>query len=503
VAGRAGPIEFTDQTEAVGLLDPLAGMYGHAAAWGDLDSDGQLDLFVGTFADREAGAYQYRGATGPSPDRLLQQAEGTFTAVPLDEMFTRTSGAIFADMDGDADIDLVLSRNWHEDAASAAGTMVVRNDGGALTTVEVAGLPSEFGGRSIGVLDYNADGNVDLFIAEDRWTGGRSVLLRNEGSLTFSDATTEAGIATDAYGLGVAVADLTGDGHRDIFVSGSNRLFVAKGDSTFVEAAGAIPQWEVFGEEDDVAGVSVADVNRDGLLDLVVGQHYNSTVDFGELVPIRLYLNRGSDSGVPVFEDVTEAAGLVGLPTKAPHVEISDVDNDGWPDLVTTASVSDGSRPAIFRHLGLDGEIPHFEPPSDLGGAQYWVAGPTADVDRDGRLDMLLVEWEPSLPSLYLHNESDSGHWLEVSVSNEVGGGIGWRVEVYGAGAVGETDSLLGAREITVTDGYSSGVAPVAHFGLGQVTEVDVRLVPPGGVASEDLIGIGADQHIRFPGGCG
>jgi hypothetical protein len=496
-------VQFTDQTETAGLLDPLTGMYGHAAAWGDLDSDDQIDLFVGTFADRDADEYQYRGADGPSPDRLLQQSDGVFAIAPLEEMFTRTSGAVFADMDGDADVDLVLSRNWHEDAANAPTTMVIRNDGSALTPVEVKGLPSDFGGRSIGVLDYDSDGMPDLFIAEDRWTGGRSVLLRNEGELVFSDVTTEAGIATDAFGLGVGVADLTGDGHRDIFVSGSNRLFVAQGDGTFVEAVGAITEWEVFGEEDDVAGVSVADVNRDGLLDLAVGQHYNSTLDFGELVPVRLYLNRGMQDGVPSFEDVTEAAGLVGLPTKAPHVEISDVDNDGWPDIVTTASVDEGSRPAIFKHLGLDGDLPTFEPPSGLGAAQYWVAGPSADVDRDGRLDMILVEWEPSLPSLYLHNQSESGHWLEVSVSNEVGGGIGWRVEVYESGALGDIGSLLGAREITVTEGYSSGVAPIAHFGLGDAAEVDIRLLPPGGRAANDLIAIGADQHIRFSGGCG
>ena len=156
----------------------------------------------------------------------------------------------------------------------------------------------------------------------------------------------------------------------------------------------------------------------------------------------------------------------------------------------------------MFRHQGLEGDIPTFAVPEGLGSPQYWIAGPTADVDQDGRLDVFLVEWEPSLPSLMLKNESGSGHWLEISVGAEYGFGVGWKVEVYRAGEAGEPDALLGAREITVTQGYSSGVAPVAHFGLGDVTSVDIRLSPPVTGDPAILAGIASDQHIRFPGGC-
>jgi hypothetical protein len=502
-AGDAG-VSFSDQTEAMGLVQPFVGMYGHSAVWGDFDGDERPDLYMGTFADRDAAEYALRGAQGPSPDRLVMTGSGSFAlSAEIPDMFSRTSGGAVADLDVDGDLDLVVSRNYDDDSASAPPSQVLRNDSGILVPLEGAGLPTQFGGRSVGVLDYDGDGLPDLYIAEDSFSGGSGVLLRNRGGLTFEDATQAAGLPTDVHGLGVAVADFNGDGNQDLFVSGSNRLFVANGDGTFREADSSVFRWQTFGEEDLVAGSSVGDVNRDGLLDLVVGQHFNSTVDQGNRVPVRLYLNRGSDgSGTPAFEDVTDAAGLIGLPTKAPHVELNDFDNDGWPDLYTTASSAEGARPAIFRHEGLEGDVPRFSTPEGLGSPQYWVAGPSSDVDRDGRLDLFLVEWEPALPSLLMRNESGSGHWLEVSVGAEHAFGLGWRVEVYRAGGIGDPAGLLGAREITVTQGYSAGVAPTAHFGLGEDTAVDVRLIPPGGAGPSDLPGVVADQHIRYPSGC-
>ena len=136
-------IGFSDQTEALGMVTPLIGMYGHTGIWGDFNDDDRPDLFMGTFADRDTEIYQARGADGPAPDRLLMSSDATFVAdQSLPEMFGRTSGGTSADLDGDGDFDLVVSRNWDDDVPSSPGTEVLRNDGGALVAAAAASNPT-------------------------------------------------------------------------------------------------------------------------------------------------------------------------------------------------------------------------------------------------------------------------------------------------------------------------------------------------------------------------
>jgi hypothetical protein len=491
-------ISFSDATARFGLIEPLVGMFAHAAAWGDFNGDLRPDLVVGTFADRPEGDYQQRGATEPSPDRLLvQEGDGFVVHDGFPTTYGRTSGAAFADLDGDGDLDLVLTRNVKTGQGLDA-TAVYANEAGSFVPVE-SGIASDMGGRSIGVLDYDGDGALDLFIAEDRYRGGHSRLYRNTGQLRFTDVTAAAGFPDDLAGLGVATADVDGDGDVDIFIAGDNRLFIDVGDR-FEEAPGPFA-WPPVGDEDDPAGAAFGDVDRDGRLDLVIGQHFNSTVDFDVPAPVRLFMNRTESPGDITFEEVTDTAGLIPLPTKAPHVEIVDMDNDGWPDIVTSASSVGGTRPAVFRNLGMQEGLPRFEPPEGLGDVQYWVAAPATDVDPDGRLDLLLVEFEPSKPSYLFRNESASGNWLEVSVGPEVGGGIGARVFVYASGGSSSGRELLGSSAITASRGYSAGVAAVAHIGLGDTDTVDVVVRLPGG-HELSITGVSANRHIRLPGGC-
>ena len=116
--------------------------------------------------------------------------------------------------------------------------------------------------RNIGVFDYDGDGLLDLLVVEDRFiTKPRSVLLRNKGNLQFEDVTKEVGLPDDLFGLGLAVADLNGDGRPDFFVAHSNRLFLSQvsgGKVTYREAVElrGVLQWKPLHNEDWPCGVS-------------------------------------------------------------------------------------------------------------------------------------------------------------------------------------------------------------------------------------------------------
>lgn len=497
-AQGGGPGGWEDVTSDLGLVEPLTGIYLHAAAWGDVDGDSRPDLAVGTFGDRAVERYQERGADGPRPDQLLYSGD-PYRAVPLDEELGRTSGALFADLDGDGDLDLVLVRNAGLRNQSPLPSQVFENRNGSLQAAAQLPLPAGFQGRSVAAIDLEGDGRLDLAVAEDLYGETGTRVLANRGELRFEDVTAAVGVGDGVFGLGVVAADLSGDGTTDLFVAGDNRIFVGDGNGSLLPAPSASLRWEVSDAEDLVGAAAVGDVNGDGLLDLVVGHHFGRASS-ADPIPVRLYLNQGIDgAGMPRFEDVTEEAGLVGLPTKAPHVELVDVDNDGLLDLLTSASADDGALPAVFRQTGREGGRPRFAPPEGLGASQYWVTAPTADVDRDGRLDVFLGEWEPSLPSRLLRNTSASGHWLQVAVAGP-GRGVGSTVRAYREGALGDPGALVGHSEILAGVGYTSGGEPVAHLGLGELTGVDLEVGLPDGSRLQAK-GVAADQRLGV-GGC-
>jgi hypothetical protein len=534
------PFVFTDVGDETGLLAHVAGIKGHGAAWGDVDGDGWIDLYVATFH-----------TDGAKPNLFFRNQKGKFTLDGQEglRISTRGTGVVFADLDNDGDLDLYVGsmpagkdtklgqRVGHE----LAGCSLFRNDGGGkFTNISASNgaCPPAFGGRSVTVLDYDGDGLLDLLVGEDPipgYNGSKtksSRLFRNKGGLQFEDVSRAVGLPEGVPGLGVAAGDVNNDGWPDFFLAssaGGNVLFLNDRKGKFIEAPGTrkLFSWEGAGGaggDNMVCGVCIADVNRDGLLDIVLGQHYSTP--WKVPVPNRLYLNRGVKDGVPTFEDVTEKVGMVPLAMKAPHVEVQDFDNDGWPDIYQSlVKFKDGQPyPVIFKHLGVKDGLPRFREdawavndfptPEDKAIKRvgdvfdkiikekkviYMAPGPSGDFDNDGRIDLFLPNWWVEGRSLLLRNETRGGNWLRVQVQAGKGVnrmGIGSRIKVYPAGKVGDAAALLGCREIATGYGYASGQPAYAHFGLGAAQTVDVEVSLPHGKGTLTRKGVKANQLL-------
>jgi hypothetical protein len=521
------PFVFRDAGDEAGLFPHLAGIRGHAAAWGDVDGSGWPSLFVGTFHN-----------AGSKPGALLRNDRGKLRLDGQEQLRTAgiASGALFVDLTNSGRLDLYVSNNAHgKDGDEAAPSLLFRNDGGgrfADMSKDSGACPPGFLGRGAAALDFDGDGLVDLLVCESYYgTQAKHgvALYRNKGGYHFEDVAEAVGLPVGKAVTSAAAADVNGDGWPDVFLvfaDGNNRLYLNDGRGKFREAPGTaeVFRWKEASADDPPIGVCLADVNRDGLPDVVIGNHFKTP--WLKPAPVRLYLHGGVKDGNPTFKDVTEAAGLGPLAMKAPHVEIQDFDNDGWPDIfVSIVKFKDGKPcPVIFRNLGVKDGLPRFRDDAwavnDFPTAEdraikrsgplfekvlkdrkimYFAAGPSADYDRDGRLDLLLANWWVEGRTLLLRNETPGGNWLDVRVEGARGinrMGLGARVRVFPAGKLGEAGALLGCREIGAGYGYCSGQEAVAHFGLGKQEKVDLEITLPHGKGTVTQKGIKANQRV-------
>jgi enediyne biosynthesis protein E4 len=347
---------FEDVTEKAGLA--LSG-WGQAACAGDYDNDGHEDLFV-TFWGK---------------NRLFRnRGDGTFEettqSAGLDSARERWgAGCAFLDYDRDGRLDLFAANYIDLDLATApvpdsglcrykgvpvacgppglngGKNALYRNAGGGRFTdvSEASGITRASGTYGLGVstLDFDDDGWVDLYVAND---SNPSALYRNNRDGTFVDIGVTAGCAYSQdgkpqAGMGVAVGDYNRDGRMDVFKTNfagdTSTLYMNAGgtaceDRTFASGIGRNTRWLGW-------GVAFLDLDLDGWLDLflVNGHVYPEVEQLKTEAGYRqrkvVYHNRGDGR----FEDVTERLGPpVTVPKAGRGAAFADLDNDGDQDVV-------------------------------------------------------------------------------------------------------------------------------------------------------------------------
>ncbi len=228
---------------------------------GDVDGDGDLDALFGSFA-------------GPDHNRLLQNdGTGLFTDVTAGRLPTssaQTNALALGDVDGDGDLDLLCGDG---NAFVGAQSRLYRNDGTGTFTDDTTGhLPTAtLETTALELVDIDGDGDLDLVLTNGITRADQNRLYRNDGTGTFTDVTATTLPLANTYTDAIAVGDVDGDGDRDLVLAGSlpfqTRLLRQDGASGFTD----VTTTQLPPIHDSSASVTLVDVDLDGDLDLVFG----------------------------------------------------------------------------------------------------------------------------------------------------------------------------------------------------------------------------------------
>jgi hypothetical protein len=590
---------FQQATDQVGLGTDQLHPLGNRIAAVDLDGDGYVDLIVHRVyenrrEDPEAGdpserlkrVFMNRPAAGGRRRFVEATIESRYGALADGSGLGRSAQfAVAGDVDNDGDLDL-FSGTYVNSASSAAPdpgdrSVILLNDGTGVFEIAPAsavspGPAERWTTTSASFLDYDRDGNLDLFVGF--WyrqygylEGLQDRLYRGNGDGTFEDVTAAAGLATTASGYaegtnhrptyGVTVCDVDSDGDADLLVSAYGRswnmLWENRGDGTFADIApevgfhgdsladygdnqfyrcycqanpgvcdpapplpsiGCGDYWspglddQPFRANGNTFSTACGDIDNDGDMDLMSAEirhwHIGSSSDPSELLRnVPAPSTRGW-----TFERPGNAAIGLARTWTAPDwnegdifIAFIDFDNDGRKDVFLGSTDYPGTRGFLFhqqtdgtfREIGRTAGVNH---PGASGMA--W-----ADFDRDGDLDLVVGSatarsccgWTENQVHYYRNDVGQDGNWLQVVLE--------------GSGTHGTNRSAIGAR-VAVTAGGVTQVQEVGggyghfgiqndlvlHFGLGDACDVDSIEVrwPDGAGTAETWADVRANYRVRL-----
>ena len=430
-----GNMKFQDVTDRAGVGHPGWGM-GVCVA--DVDADGWQDLYVTALGGNRLYRNNHDGTFSDATARSGLLGGGWST------------GCGFADYDKDGDLDLFVSRYVKIDLDRLP-------EFGKGKTCEYRGIPVQCGPRGL--------------------PGEGDFLFRNDGDLRFTDVSVAAGVNDPRgyFGLGVAWFDFDADGWLDLFVandSTANFLYVNQRNGTFKEQAFPLGvAVSEDGAEQGSMGVAVGDYDGSGRLSLFVtnfSEEYNA-----------LYRNERTH-----FTDVSFRSGTAAssLPYVGWGTALFDYDNDGQLDIIVVnghvypqldraklgASAPYRQRRLFYRNLGggkfADGTEEFGAVLTEPRVSRGLAFG---DLDDDGRLDLVINDLDG--PPQVLHNELDpAGQWLMVKLT-----GKGRNTNAIGALVTVRTGGTTQVRDVRSGTSYLSQDDMRAHFGLGKAAQAD------------------------------
>ncbi|MDG2221939.1 MAG: FG-GAP-like repeat-containing protein [Rubripirellula sp.] len=506
---QTSPWQFEDVTYRAG--DLTGGDYkGTGAAFVDVNNDGWLDLYACNI-------------DGPN-QLFINQKDGVF----LEEANARgvqfqgaTTMCAFADYDRDGDLDLYLVNNRILSIVEEQPRVKLRKIGEQLT------VHPDF------VEQYF------LITGRVQEAGQKDCLYRNDGKGNFVDATDAAGIAGFDMGLSATWWDYDGDGWMDIYVANDlkspDHLYQNQKDGTFrdviSETVTHTPWFSM--------GADAADINNDGMMDFLVADmssttHYKQKTTMGEMGNSAWFLTTGKprqfmrntllvNTGSDRFQ---EAANLAGLDSTdwTWSVKFGDLDSDGLVDLFVTNGIgrklNDSDAGTDYQKLMEAGDteaarIEFLKPRKEknlayqnMGDlafenkAQAWgvdhlgvsQGASLVDLDRDGDLDLLVNNMNEPL-GIY-RNEIAAAQNLIVKLQGTTSNRFGLDAKV----TVGLGDLEL-VRYLTSARGFMSADDPVLHFGLGAHSKIDFVIVDwPSGIRQR-FEGIDANQLLTITEG--
>jgi len=497
---------FTDKAMELGIaVNDISG----SVVMDDFNNDNYLDLIVSSYGLKDQLRYFENDGHGGFKD--LTKAAGLTGLLSGLNM-------VQADYNNDGWLDVLILRGaWLGKDGKHPNSLLKNNGDGTFSDVtRSSGLYCLFPTQTASWADFNADGWIDLFIANEysKNTNAPAQLFQNQGDGTFKDVASEKGLAIESFIKGTTWGDYDNDGYPDLYLSAIN------GENFLMKNGGPSTQFK-FTNQSKTAGPTSPersfpcwffDYNQDGWEDIFVSgfdfRQFESAAGevakdyMGKKVRAekpRLYLNNQKGG----FTEVSEKA-KVDKVLFTMGCNFGDLNNDGYPDFYAATGTPD-FRAQIPNRMFLNQSGQKFADVSQAGGFAHLQKGhgvSFGDIDLDGDQDIYHVlggsyDGDNFMNALFV-NPGNNNAWLKLKLEGKQSNraAIGARVVVTATNASGKSRKFFNR----VNSGGSFGANPLTiEVGLENYKEIKkVEIYWPGNNVGIPVQGIHSNAFWKI-----